>query len=69
MIYMCSKCGTETRPPTGSDNAISHGLCTACVTTEHVKIDEMPTCGLEGTWGECNLFDGHVGECRELSDE
>ena len=47
---------------------VSHGFCTSCATNERVKIDEIPRCGLVGKWGVCNLFDGHVGACRELDD-
>ena len=66
MIYRCSKCGAETRPQTEPGDDISHGLCAPCVTDTHADIDMMPTCGLVGKWGVCDLFVGHVGECRRI---
>jgi hypothetical protein len=48
---------------------VSHGFCTVCVTKEHTRIDEIPACGLVGKWGECNLFDGHVGPCKHLGED
>jgi hypothetical protein len=47
---------------------VSHSYCTTCATNEHVKIHEVPQCGLEGPWGVCNLFHDHAGGCRRLED-
>jgi hypothetical protein len=47
---------------------VTSGYCPTCATNEHVKIDEMPACGLEGPWGVCDLFAGHAYDCRQLRD-
>ena len=70
MRRACCVCQT----PLDGDGAIaepskvSHGICGDCATNEHVKIDEMPKCGLMGPWGACNLFRNHVGGCRQLGE-
>ncbi len=69
MIYRCFNCGAETRPQTDPSDDVSHGLCKVCVAAAHVKIDTMPSCGLVGKWGVCDLFAGHVGECKWIGGE
>ena len=54
---------------TTPDPLVSHGLCPECADAVHLEIDSMPTCGLVGPWGECNLFADHVGECRQLRED